>query len=77
MTFEVLAPILTPEALRVLQASPGLLPEAIVWLILMITLCVVAWYISFVTGKPYRKPKDKKGPSAVSKFLGKIPSFKK
>ncbi len=75
--FEALKPILTPEALRLIQEKPSLFFGAVAWLLTIIALCVLCWYISYATGKAYRKPKDKNAPSGMTKLLGKIPSFKK
>jgi len=57
MAWEFLKPILTPNALATVQANPILLAYFLGWLLAIIALCLLAWYISFVTGKAYKKPK--------------------
>jgi hypothetical protein len=64
MAWEFLKPILTPNALATVQANPILLAYLLGWLLVILSLCGLAWYISFVTGKAYKKPKkagEKKG----------------
>lgn len=72
MAFEWLAPILTPAALRSVQADPY--PLLILLLVIIgITLeCVLCWYIHFVTEKAYPKKKD-----ATKKKGGFLGMFKK
>jgi hypothetical protein len=80
MAWEWLRPILTPNALATVQANPILLLYTVGWLLAVILLSVFCWYISFVTGKAYAKPKDKnapKKPGAVAGLLGKVPFLKK
>jgi hypothetical protein len=66
MAWEFLKPILTPNALATVQANPILLAYLLAWLLAIITLILIAWYISFVTGKAYKKPKKLKGKSRGS-----------
>jgi len=63
MAWEFLRPILTANALSTVQANPILLAYLLGWLFACISVGLLAWYISFVTGKAYRKPKkvDEKG----------------
>jgi hypothetical protein len=65
MAFEFLKPILTPNALATVQANPILLAYFLGWLLACISIGLLAWYISFTTGKAYRKPQkqidEKKG----------------
>jgi len=74
MAWEFLRPILTPNALATIQANPILLAYFLGWLLAIISLALFAWYISFVTGKAYKKPK-KGGAKPVGtkgRFLGLI-----
>jgi hypothetical protein len=75
-TLLFLRPILTPEALRIVQAQPILLGEAIIWLFVCIALIGVVFYISFVTNKPYKKPAEKKSGQGkrwdTGALLGKV-----
>ncbi len=57
---DFLSGILTPQAFAVVSASPQLLITLILVLISMGALCVLVWYIHFMTEKAYPKPKDKK-----------------
>jgi hypothetical protein len=57
MAWEFLKPILTPNALATVQANPIILAYLLGWFLALIAVCLLAWYISFVTGKPYKKPK--------------------
>jgi hypothetical protein len=59
MAFEFLKPILTPNALATVQANPILLAYFLGWLLACISIGLLAWYISFTTGKAYRKPPKK------------------
>ncbi|KAF2398865.1 hypothetical protein EJ06DRAFT_93285 [Trichodelitschia bisporula] len=62
MAWEFLRPILTPNALATVQARPMLLAYFLAGLGGMISIICLAFYISFETGKAYRKPKtDAKG----------------
>jgi hypothetical protein len=63
MAWEFLRPILTANALATVQAEPILLAYFLGWLFACISVGLLAWYISFVTGKAYKKPKkvDEKG----------------
>lgn len=70
MAFEWLAPILTPTALRSVQADGR--PVIVLFLVLfsLIGFGVLIWYVHFITEKEYPKKKDpnaKKG-----KLLGFI-----
>jgi len=49
--------ILTPRAKQTVLAEPSLLPEAVVIIVVCLGMINLTWYISYVTGKPYRKPK--------------------
>ncbi len=57
---DFLSGILTPQAFAVVSASPELLITLILVLISMSALCLLVWYVHFVTEKAYPKPKDKK-----------------
>jgi hypothetical protein len=57
---DFLSGILTPQAFAVVSASPELLITLILVLISMAVLCLLVWYVHFVTEKAYPKPKDKK-----------------
>jgi hypothetical protein len=57
MAFEFLKPILTPNALATVQASPILLAYFLGWLLACVSIGLLAWYISLTTGKAYKKPK--------------------
>jgi len=50
----------TPKATAVLQANPILLLDLVIVLFGCIGIGLLAWYIHFVTNKPYRKPKPVK-----------------
>jgi hypothetical protein len=50
----------TPAATAVLQRDPFLLAAVVIVLFACISLGLLAWYIHFVTNKPYRKPKEVK-----------------
>ncbi len=71
MAWEFLRPILTANALATVQANPILLAYFLGWLFATICVGLLAWYISFVTGKVYKKEKGKKGEKK------KIPSGKR
>jgi hypothetical protein len=63
-TLLFLRPILTPNALATVQANPillGYMGLAIFGITLIIS---IAGYTSWVTSKPYKKPKQKKGGAA-------------
>jgi len=49
--------ILTPRAKQTVLAEPTLLPEAVLIIVICLLMMGVTWYGSYVTGKPYRKPK--------------------
>jgi hypothetical protein len=51
----------TKEAKAVLKANPMLLAVLFIVLSAMGLLVAIAWYIHYETGKPYAKPKVKKG----------------
>jgi hypothetical protein len=51
----------TQAATQVLQRSPLLLVVLVVVLFACTSLGLLAWYIHYVTNRPYRKPKDVKG----------------
>jgi hypothetical protein len=57
MAWEFLKPILTPNALATVQANPILLAYFLGWLLAWISVALLAWYISFTTGKVYKKQK--------------------
>jgi len=59
----------TPKATAVLQRDPFLLVILLLVLVGMGGLIGLAFYISFVTGKPYRKPKEK-GKDGKKETLG-------
>ena len=64
MGFEFLAPILTPAALRSVEADGRPVITLILVIIGLSTFSVLIWYIHFVTSKEYPKkvdPKAKKG----------------
>jgi hypothetical protein len=68
--FDWLAPILTPTALRSVQADSGPVITLFLVIFSLIVFGVLIWYIDFETGKAYPKKKDpnaKKG-----KLLGFI-----
>lgn len=54
-----LKPILTANALATVQANPVLLAYALATIGGMIFLIALSFFISFQTGKAYRKPKGK------------------
>jgi hypothetical protein len=70
MAWEFLRPILTPNALATVQAQPYLLALFLGWLLALILIGVLAWYISFVTGKAYKKPKKEGDKKQKKGFLG-------
>jgi len=70
MDFEFLKPILTANALATLQAQPILAAYFLGWLLACVSLGLLAWYISFVTGKAYRKPKRASGKTNKGKEGG-------
>jgi hypothetical protein len=51
----------TPKATAVLQAKPFFLVILILVLVGMFALIGIAYYIHFVTNRPYKKPKAVKG----------------
>lgn len=54
----------TPKATAVLKANPFYLVALLLVLVSCISLGLIAYWIHFVTNKPYRKPKvvkEKKG----------------
>jgi hypothetical protein len=57
MAWEFLRPILTPNALATVQANPVLLAYFLGWLFAIISIVSLAFYISWITGKAYKKPK--------------------
>lgn len=62
MAWEFLKPILTPAALRSIQADARPLLTLVLVLIGLPIFVAVCFYISFVTGKAYPKKKvEKKG----------------
>jgi len=79
MAWEFLRPILTANALATVQANPILLAYLLGWLFVIIGIMLLAWYISWETGKAYKKPKKPapakaggKGPAgAVQGVIGK------
>lgn len=60
MAWEFLSPILTPAALRSVQADARPLLTLLLVIIGLALLVGLAFYISFVTGKAYPKKKDAK-----------------
>ena len=58
-TYLFLKPILTANALATVQANPVLLAYALATIGGMIFLISLSFFISFQTGKAYRKPKGK------------------
>jgi hypothetical protein len=69
MAFEWLAPILTPTALRSVQADPYPLLILLLVIIGLTLQGVLCWYIHFVTEKAYpRKKAEKKG-----NFITRLP----
>lgn len=60
MAFEFLAPILTPTALRSVQANARPLLTLLLVIIGLSSFVAVCFYISFVTGKAYPKKKVEK-----------------
>jgi len=52
-----LSAILTPRAYQAVKAQPTLLPEAVLIIVICFMMIGVTCYGSYVTGKPYRKPK--------------------
>jgi len=71
MAWEFLKPILTPNALATVQANPIILAYFLGWVLAIITLILIAWYISFVTGKAYKKPKKAKAKRGIRVFGSK------
>jgi hypothetical protein len=68
---DFLSGILTPQAFAIVSASPELLITLILVWISISVLCMLVWYVHFVTEKAYPKPKDKKAKSLWAK-LGSI-----
>jgi len=79
MAWEFLRPILTPNALATVQANPILLAYFLGWLFTIITIVSLAFYISWITGKVYKKPKktDAKNGGAQSRKQQVLNMFKK
>jgi hypothetical protein len=75
-TWLFLKPILTPNALASVQANPVILAYALATIGGLTVLISLAFFISFQTGKPYRKPKgqDKGGKGGEKKipFVGAL-----
>jgi hypothetical protein len=57
----------TPKATAVLKADPFLLLALVLVLVGCMSLGLIAFWIHFVTNKPYRKPKAVKEKKAVPK----------
>lgn len=55
-----LSAILTPRALEVVNTQPTLLPEAVLIIFVCLSMIGVTVFGSYVTGKPYQKPKAEK-----------------
>ncbi|KAF2682365.1 hypothetical protein K458DRAFT_419763 [Lentithecium fluviatile CBS 122367] len=68
MAFEWLAPILTPEALRSVQADPSPLVTTLLVIIGLTLEGLLIWYISFATRPPVDKTKPK--PAKKKGLLG-------
>jgi hypothetical protein len=71
MAFEALAPILTPEALRSVQADSSPLVTILLVLIGLSLEGALIWYISFATAPPVDKSKPKPKKKGLLGFLGK------
>jgi len=75
-TWLFLKPILTPNALASVQANPILLGYALAAIGGLIVFISLPFYISFQTGKAYKKPKgqDKGGKGGEKKipFVGAL-----
>jgi len=73
-TYLFLKPILTANALATVQANPILLAYALATIGGMIFLIALNFFISFQTGKAYRKPKGKgdKGDRAKGGLAGVV-----
>ncbi|KAF2434298.1 hypothetical protein EJ08DRAFT_693836 [Tothia fuscella] len=76
-SFLFLKPILTPNALATVQANPILLAYMGLAMFGISVVIFLATYTSWVTGKPYKKPKAKKGASAgpgkgANAMMGKV-----
>lgn len=73
MAFEWLAPILTPTALRSVQADGR--PVITLFLVIfgLILFSVVIWYVHFETSKAYPKKVDPnaKKPTGLLRFIKK------
>jgi hypothetical protein len=69
---DFLSGILTPRAFAVVSASPELLTTLVLVLISMSALCLLVWYIHFVTGKAYPKKKDDNAKPLWKKLRGKL-----
>jgi hypothetical protein len=68
MAWEFLRPILTANALATVQANPILLAYFLIWIFVVLSIIILTGYISFVTGKAYKKPArpgEKKGNAAA------------
>jgi hypothetical protein len=74
MAWEFLRPVLTANALATVQANPVLLAYFVAWLLVIMSIMSLALYISYVTGKPYRKPK--KAPPAGKAGAAPTPAEK-
>ena len=69
---DFLSGILTPKAFAVVSASPELLITLVLVWVSMSALCLLVWYVHFVTNKAYPKPKDdKKKPFWAKLGIGK------
>lgn len=69
---DFLAGILTPQAFAVVSASPELLTTLVLVWISMTALCLLVWYVHFITGKAYPKPKDKKAKPLWAKLATRL-----
>lgn len=78
-TFLFLKPILTANALATVQANPVLLAYALATIGGMIFLISLNFFISFQTGKAYRKPKGKgdNGKNGLAGVVKALPCFGK
>jgi hypothetical protein len=62
MVFDFLQPVVTGPAFAVIQNQPEVVVTVIIVPICLTGLGLLAWYISWVTNKPYRKLKEAKKP---------------